>query len=260
MQIERITSSNENLFFSYVRDKELEYFFYIMDYKQYPEKTQLFIAKDSTNEIEGVFIIWQEHTIQLRGSESAAKSFIQYLDQNNVDIHQITGMMNHQTLLNAYFPAPIMKFRMFRMTLQKGQEKLHEKYPYVELNATQKEPISALLRKSDSVYFGHQTADHIMMDENRPFFAIMDGEKIISVAGLWIDEIMGIINLIATDPEYRRQQRATSIVSTSVKWLFEKTDKILIHVRSENLPAINTYKKVGYQIAFEYLVMTLKRD
>ncbi|UYP48657.1 hypothetical protein NEF87_004942 [Candidatus Lokiarchaeum ossiferum] len=258
MQIERITSSNENLFFSYVKDKELEFFFYIMDYKQYPEKTQLFIAKNSDNEIEGLFIIWQEHTIQCRGSEAAARTFIKYLKQTKVDIHQITGTLEHQFLLNECFPNPKMKFNLFRMTLRKGQEKLDEKYKIVELNETHKEPIAALLRKSDPVYFGDQTADRIMMDENRPFFAIMDGDKMTSISGLWIDESMGIINLIATDPNYRRQQRATSIVSSSVSWLFKKTDKILIHVRSENFPAINTYKKVGYQIAFEYIVMTVK--
>ncbi len=259
MQIEKITSANEHLFYSYVKGRELEFFFFIMDYKQYPQKTQLFIATNEKSQVKGVFIIWSEHIIQLRGSPPAAEAFILFLQQEKVEINQITGTTAHKDLLEQYFPTPQMKFNMYRMTLEKGQEILQEKYPFIELDDSHKEAIAAFLRKCDPVFWGHQKAEKIMMDKNRPFFAIQEDRKILSLAGLWIDEIMGIINIVATDPDYRKQQRATSMVSTSVKWLFQRTDQILIHVRTENVPAISTYTKVGYQINYEYIVVTLKQ-
>jgi ribosomal protein S18 acetylase RimI-like enzyme len=229
-----------------------------MDYKQYPEKTQMFMALDSQKKIHGIFIIWRNHTIQIRGSREASKLFIDYLKEKKVDIHQITGPIHLRSLLNKEYPKPLMTFQMDRMTLRKGQEKIQESYKYIQLNDSHKEDIAAFIQNSDPKYFGSFKAEDIMMDQNHPYFAVMEKQQIISIAGLWIDEIMGIISIIATDPDYRRQGHAYSMVSTGVKWLFNKTDKILIHVRDANAPAIHTYEKAGYKNEFSYDVITLK--
>ena len=258
MYIVRVTEENHSLFYSHVKNRELEFFFFIMDYKQYPENTQLFMALDSERKIHAIFMIWKEHTIQLRGSIEASQLFIDYLKENEVDIHHITGSIHLRELLNKEYPNPLKRFQLDRMTLRKGQEKIQESYKYIQLNESHKEDIVAFQRKADPEYMGNRKVEDITIDQNQPYFAVVENNKIISIAGLWVDEMMGIIQLIATDPEYRRQGYAYSMVSMGVKWLFNKTDKILIHVRSTNAPAIHTYEKAGYKKEFAYDVLILK--
>jgi hypothetical protein len=124
MQIQEISKINDSLFFKFTDDRKLEYFFYLMDYKQYPEKTKLFMATDEENKIHGLFIIWQNHTIQLRGSVEAVKLFLDYLGKEKVVINSLTGTTNHQEILEQKFPDPPMQFNMYRMALKKGDENL----------------------------------------------------------------------------------------------------------------------------------------
>lgn len=259
MEIIQVNPTNDHLFYSYVQGRELEFFFFIMDYKQYPDKCQLFMALDEKHEIQGLMIIWREHTIQLRGNHDAIIAEIDFLIANKVQIHNVTGPYEFQNLLSKYFPKYKMRFVMNRLVLKSGSEKLYKQFNYQELNPDFKKDIANFLQKADPIYFGHHTPEDIIMDENRPFFAIMKENQIISIAGLWIDQMMGIINLIATDPEYRNQGYATSMVSASVKWLFQRTNQIIIHVRAANIPALHTYQKVGFQTKFIYDVITISQ-
>ncbi len=262
MKIVRIDKSNEDLFYNFVKGKELEYFFYLMDYTQYPEKTQMFLGiEEQTKEIAGLFIIWRNHTVQLRGNILAAKSFLKFLDENSIDVHSITGTSNFRELLKEKYPNPSLQFNLYRMTLNKGEQIEHKQKEYIKLDDSplNKEKIAAFLRRADPIYFGHHKAQDIVMDENHPYFAIVQDENIISIVGLWIDKMMGIIQIIATDPDHRRKGLATAMVSTGIEWLFERTDRIIIHVRTDNVPAVHTYEKAGYQISFEYEVLDLQR-
>lgn len=258
MEIVKIDQSNEALFYRYVRGRDLEFFFYLMDYKQYPENTQLFMAIDEDQSIQGLFIIWSHSTIQLRGSEQAASEFLRYLDKNGIAIECITGTVEHQKILEPKFSDFTHQFRMYRMTLSKGEEQLKESHSYSLLGPEYAEQIAAFLRRVDPIYWGDEQADDVLIDENRPFLAIMEKDNIISIAGLWVDEDMGIINIIGTDPDYRNQGFATSMVSSGVKYLFARTSQILIHVRVENKPAVSIYKKIGYKPEFEYIVYKKK--
>lgn len=259
MQIIEVTPNNEQHFFTYVRGRELEFFFFLMDYKQYKDKCQMFMAINESKIIQGLMIIWREHTIQLRGNIRALKAEIDFLRRHNTEIHQITAPNSFQTLLSQYFPTYEMRFLMNRLVLKKGQENLCEKYDFEELTPSDSEKIARFLRNADPKYFGHHKAEDILMDENRPYFAVMKDGEIISIAGLWVDEQMGIINLIATHPDYRKQGYATSMVSTAVKWLFQRTNQIIIHVRAKNIPALHTYQKIGFKIKYTYDVITLQK-
>ena len=258
INIVQVTKKNEDIFYDFVIPHDLEFFFFIVDYKQYPEKCKIYMALNDSSDILGMMVIWREHTIQLRGPVEIAEEFIQFLSKNEIEIHSVTGTTNHRDLLDKYFPNPKLDFKMHRMALLQGKEKLEEKYPFELLGEHQKEEIASFLRFSDPIYFGKHKAEDILMDENRPYFAVLENNQIISIAGLWVDESMGIINVIATHPNYRRKGYAYSMVSTGVKWLFERTNKIIIHVRAENTPAIHTYEKAGYKIKFTYEVLTIQ--
>ena len=256
--IVKITQDNEHLFFDHVNGREFEFFFYVMDYKQYPQNTQLFAAIDANQTIQGMFILWRNQTIQLRGTVPAARAFIEYLEKKKVDIKLITGTTDHAALLNEKFPTYVHKFNMYRMTLHKGKERLQPTQEFKLLTITDAEPIAAFLRLVDPGFWGNYQASDIIFDDNHAFLAIMQGNRILSIAGLWIDDAMGIISVIGTDPEFRNQRLATSMVSSGISYLFKHTAKILIHVRVDNSPAVKIYQKAGYIPQFEYIVVKLK--
>ncbi|MCF2139569.1 MAG: GNAT family N-acetyltransferase [Candidatus Lokiarchaeota archaeon] len=258
LRIIQITKENEDLFYHYVNGREDEFFFYILDFKQYPEKTQLFVAIDQQKIIHGIYIIWRNQTIQIRGSLEGAMIFLKFLDKQSISIKEITGTLNHKALLEEKYTHYENKFHMYRMTLEKGEEELFEQYSYEILPAGSEEIIAGFLRKVDPKFWGTYQATDIIMDNAHLYLAIRKNEQIISLAGLWIDEKIGIISVVGTDPQFRNQGYATSIVSSGVKYLLEKTKKILIHVRVKNTPAVKIYKKVGYRPKYEYLVMKLK--
>lgn len=266
LSIMPITNENDEIFWNHIHGREDEFFFYLLDYKQYPQNTQLFAAIDKNKAVHGLFIIWRGRTIQLRGTREAAESFLTYLNREKIEIKEITGTIKeHQELLEQKFPTYKMKFNLYRMVLHKGNEILsdgqnpYEIYSYEFLKPGSEELIAAFLRRVDPVFWGDHTANDITMDELHPFLAVLDDKgDIISLAGLWIDEQIGIISIIGTDPKYRNQGYATSIVASGVKYLFQHTDVILIHVRVDNPPAVHIYKKVGYKAKYEYLVIRVK--
>ncbi|MHA1674499.1 MAG: GNAT family N-acetyltransferase [Promethearchaeota archaeon] len=258
MDIIKIGRDNEDIFYDHVRGQEFEFFFFVMDYKQYPQNTQLFAAIDASKTIQGMFIIWRKETIQLRGTVAAARVFIEYLVKENVEIKEITGTTDHATLLDDYYPTFAQKFNLYRMTLQKGEERLQPTQDYQILTSSYAEQIAVFLGRVDPVFFGNRQASDIEFDENHPTLAIMQGNRILSIACLWIDKEMGIINVIGTDPDFRNQGLATAMVSSGISYLFQHTSKILIHVRVENLAAVKIYQKAGYTPQFEYVVYKIK--
>ena len=112
LRIIQITKENEDLFYHYVNGREDEFFFYILDFKQYPEKTQLFVAIDQQKYIHGIYIIWRNQTIQIRGSLKGAMKFLQFLDKQTISIKEITGTLIHKPLLEEKFTHYENKFHV----------------------------------------------------------------------------------------------------------------------------------------------------
>ncbi|MHA1794728.1 MAG: GNAT family N-acetyltransferase, partial [Promethearchaeota archaeon] len=167
--------------------------------------------------------------------------------------------------LERNFPSFKLTFNLYRMVLNKGEEKIPEKLErrfspeILESSPASKEKIAAFLRKVDPIFWGEYSAADITMDDNHLYLAILDkNREFISLAGLWIDEQIGIISIIGTDPDFRNQGYATSIVASSVQFLFKHTNIILIHVRTDNPSAVHVYQKVGYKAKYEYIVIKMR--
>ncbi|MFX0043996.1 MAG: hypothetical protein ACFE8L_13870, partial [Candidatus Hodarchaeota archaeon] len=64
----RVNPDNEAFFYDYIKNNFAEYFFFHVDYAQYPESTQICMALDNEDKIQGMVLIWKDRRIQLRGS------------------------------------------------------------------------------------------------------------------------------------------------------------------------------------------------
>lgn len=260
MHIIKVDKSNEKSFLAYVKEKKHENFLIWMDYKLNPEHNHLFMAINENQKIQGIFQVLFGQ-IQLRGSKEAVETFIKYLMEQYIEIQEISGTLLHEDVLNQYFPAPKMKVNKYCMIFSKENKQIYPQFKFQKLegNEETKEKIASLIREADPKHWGGVKSNHLVVDKTRPYFAIMgDNGEILSIAGLWFDETIGLVNVVATHPISRKKGYATSILSSSVDWLSQRTEKIIIDARTDNTPAIRIYQKLGFNIGYEFLIITIE--
>jgi ribosomal protein S18 acetylase RimI-like enzyme len=260
MQISKVGKSNEESCFAYIQEKDHENFLLLMDYKLNPEYNHLYIAIDKNQKIHGVFQILSGH-IQVRGSEEAVETFFCYLKEQEDEVQGITAHSLYQDLINKYFPELKSRTNKYRMVFSEEIQHIKPQFEYQRLKGTKenKKKIASFIQNADPIHWGKVQSKNLIVDEMRPYFVIFgEDKKILSLTGLWFDERIGLINVVATHPEYRKKGYATSIISSSIDWLSQRTSKIIIDVRTDNKLAIRIYQKLGFQIAYEFQIITLE--
>ncbi|MEJ2250755.1 MAG: GNAT family N-acetyltransferase [Candidatus Lokiarchaeota archaeon] len=241
----RVTLNNEALFYDYIKNNFAEYLFFHADYTQYPESTEIYMAVDNEEKIQGMILIWENRRIQLRGT---AVSLEFLLNGNNYNPISITGFDNHKKLISKFFPDYKKEIALYRMVLKKGEQKDSEKYKFQKLNESYREEIASLMRITDPIYWGSRKPEDILIDENNTWYGIMKEKVLISTIGIWKYETIGYIFVVGTHPDYWNQGYASSLISSILKELFQESKQCFIMVRIANAPALHTYKKLGFSV------------
>ncbi|MFX1281682.1 MAG: hypothetical protein ACFFA3_20190, partial [Promethearchaeota archaeon] len=97
----RVTADNEAFFYDYIKNNFAEYFFFHVDYAQYPETTEIYMALDNEEKIQAMVLIWKNRRIQLRGK---ALSLEFLLNGKSYKPISITGFDDHKKLISKIFP------------------------------------------------------------------------------------------------------------------------------------------------------------
>jgi len=251
IEIVELDESIEKRFWDFVLRDIPRYFFFILDLKQYPDKCKFLIASENEN-IVGLCLIWRNHLIQMRSDYPEVVKALFDAIPKDIQIDEITFEYKHKDLLFSLVPNPKMKISNHRMILQK--EKMISRFPlnkpYTQQNLTldDVEQIEKLMRAADPYYWGDFSASRLEFGEKQIYTGLFDGEKLISYTLAWIDETAAILATVATHPNYQNQGLATYLVNEGVHFLMEKSEIGLIHVRTDNPPAIKVYSKVGYEV------------
>ncbi len=241
----RVTPENEALFYDYIRNNFAEYFFFHVDYAQYPENTEIYMALDNEEKIQGMVLNWKNQRIQLRGS-NASLEFLLY--GKNYKPESVTGFDDHRELISKFFPAYKKEIALYRMEMKKGYQKDFEQYKFQELPDSYREKISSLMRISDPIYWGSRQSEDILIDENNTWYGVVKKEELISIVGIWKYHNIGYITVVGTHPDYWNRGYASSLISSTLKKIFREKEQCFITVRVANNPAIHTYKKLGFSI------------
>ena len=97
----RVTQSNEAIFYNFIKGNFAEYFFFHVDYAQYPENTEIHMALDKKDKIKAMILSWKGQRIQLRGSNKALDFLL--MDKSYTPV-SITGFSTHKKIIAKYFP------------------------------------------------------------------------------------------------------------------------------------------------------------
>ncbi|MHA1511966.1 MAG: GNAT family N-acetyltransferase [Promethearchaeota archaeon] len=251
MKIITLDSTTEPIFWRYVEDRIEEYFFYIMDYKQYPDFTIILMAIDDAGKIQGLLLNYKDKIIHLRGSNEAIKILANQFDMSSMEI---TVMNSQKELLSSNDKENKKEILINRMVIHSSEYLIKNEIVPEILEESNREEIASLYRKADPVFWSHVQAEEIEFSEKHIWFGIKREKRLVSFAQTWFGDEVGIISTVATDPEFRNRGYATSLVSRSVQELFKfkNIPLCLIHVRADNAPAVHTYKKIGFKDYFQF--------
>jgi len=104
------------------------------------------------------------------------------------------------------------------------------------------------MRQTDPEWWGETAAQRLVEGmKDRIWLGIKINGKLVSIGNTRLTDWGSNIGVIATHEAYRNRGYATSIVSALVKEILQKSNLALIHVLSNNLPAIRAYEKVGFK-------------
>ncbi|MHA2009479.1 MAG: GNAT family N-acetyltransferase [Promethearchaeota archaeon] len=242
----RVSSDNDTLFYDYIKNNFNKYLFFHVDYAQYPENTEIYMALDNDEKIQGMVLIWENRRIQLRGSIRSLEFLLNGKNLNPMS--GITGFESHKELIAKFFPDYKKEIALYRMGLKKGDQKDFKKYSYIELSEPHREEIISLMRIADPIYWGSRKPEDIMIDENNKWYGIVEKKELISIMSIWNYQNIGYVTIVGTHPDYWNQGYASSLISSALKDLFREIEQCFITVRVANAPAIHTYKKLGFSI------------
>lgn len=260
LEIVKLGDIDIKKFWDYVLSDIPGYFFFILDQKQYPESCQFLISLENSS-IVGLCLIWKGRIAHVRSdNENVIRALFNEV-QKHLTIKEINFEFQHKELLHSLVPEPKNSFSLHRMLLKK--ENMIPRFPLSKpftersLSKEDAEDIAELCATADPVFWGNANADDLVFDDNQIYTGLFDGEKLISFTLAWIDEDAAIISTAATHPDYQNQGLATYLVNESVHRMMEYTDIAIIHVITENAPAIKVYSKVGYKVYRTYEMVEL---
>lgn len=117
------------------------------------------------------------------------------------------------------------------------------------------EEIADIMREADPEWWGEISTQHIAEGmKDRVWLGIRLDGKLVSIGNTRLTDWGSNIGVIATREEYRNRGYARSIVSALVKEILQKSDLALIHVLSDNFPAVRVYEKVGFRSHKQYFL------
>lgn len=251
LRVARVDTNFEEYFLKHVSRDPLDYHFFIFDWKLQRDRTRFFLALEG-EKIEGVMLIYRDYVVQLRGSCSAVEILLDHLD---LDKAELTVPKDCENIVLERFK-PLASGQVILMCLRKGEERIQIKHSPERLTIDYAEEIVKPLRDANPDWWGELTAERIRasMEENF-WIGIKTNGKIVSVGNTHFFEAGSNISVVATHEAYRNKGYGTSIVSTLVREILQRSERALIHVLNDNHSAIRVYTKTGFKPYKSYLLM-----
>jgi len=78
---------------------------------------------------------------------------------------------------------------------------------------------------------------------------------LVSVAGVHVYSPryrVGVVGNVTTHPAYRGKGLGTAVCARLCKELLQTVDHIGLNVKADNIPAIASYKRLGFEVVGEY--------
>ena len=249
MKIVIMDERSERIFWDHVNLDPLNYYFFIFDLKQRRDQTKIMLAMEGES-IQGLMLVYRDQVVQLRGNREAVKLLLDNLSLEKVEMQ--APLDCEDLVLSKY--SPKLREEMMLMYLKRGEENIQISTAPMKLGTDDAEQVLELMRRADPTWWGDIQIEFVQKALKEALcFGIKQDNKLVSLGITRLVEFGSNISAVATHEQYRNRGYATSIVSTLVREILKVSSTALIHVISDNAPAVRTYSKVGFKPYKTYL-------
>ena len=249
MKIVLMDERLERLFWDHVNQDPLNYYFFIFDLKQRRDQTKIMLAMEE-EKIQGLMLIYRDQVVQLRGNRGAVKLLLDNLSLEKVEMQ--APLDCEDLVLSKYRPK--LREEMMLMYLKRGEENIQVSTAPMKLGVEDAEQVLELMRRADPTWWGDLQIEFAQKTlKEAVCFGIKPDSKLVSLGITRLMSFGSNISAVATHEQYRNRGYATSIVSTLVEKILKFSSTALIHVISDNTPAVHAYSKVGFKLYKTYL-------
>lgn len=250
MKVVALYDRLERAFWNHVKENELDYYFFVFDWKLRRDQTKILMAMED-DEIEGLMLIYRNYVVQLRGNRRPVKMLLDGLTLEKVELQ---APLDCEDVVLAKYGGPKIKEEMMLMSLRKGEEHVQVTTVPIRLSVDDAEEVLDLMRRADPSWWGEMSLENMRRNLQDAFWlGIKQDHRIVSVGMTRLVGFASNIGVAATEEKYRNRGYATSIVSALVSEILKISSTAIIHVISDNAPAVRAYSKIGFKPYRTYL-------
>lgn len=252
MKVLSLNPDVEPLFWDHVYQDVPHYYFFILDMHHDRASTEIFLVLDEQDHIQGMMMVYSKRIVQFRGGVAAVKALLPQVTIKKVEIQ---GLPEHKPIICKKFTKMDKAFDLILMTVKRGDNALYTTHAVERLTTGDAHHIATLMRQGDPAWWGDITAEDIAsrMDK-RLWMGIRIKNQLVSIGGATVDAWGSNVNTVVTHKDHRNKGYATAVVSKLVDHILKTSDIALIHVESDNQPALKAYQKVGFTCYKKYFV------
>jgi len=255
LKIVSIRDGFEQAFWNHVNRDPFDYHFFILDWRENREKTEILLATEG-EKIEGAMLVYSDYIVQLRGNVEIVERLFEYVNLERIELE---APLNCEQIITKKYK-PQIKHELVLMWLKRGDENIQIKHKPVQLGIEDAADVAKVMRSADPEWWGDVTAEEQSSKWEKVFWlGIRHGRNLVSVGNTRFKDFGSNIGVIATDERYRNMGYATSIVSALVQEIQKRSSTPLIHVIGNNAPAIRVYSRVGFKPYQHYVLMRAQR-
>lgn len=247
LKIEKINENNKSTFLKRLNSDAIAHIFAINDIQKDPQHTSTYAAFEN-GETKGYILIYTATdvlSVILEGEENAARELLEYSPPDKFIIHTPPNLLKAITE-----KLPKAKHYLENWMLVKRDEATFFRSEHVRRLRSDAEDASQLAQLLSS----RQDRPARMMEKyvdwirRMPLYGVFMQDQLVSYAGSFIQlPEAWMVGGIYTHPKHRNKGYAKLATSAITEEALKAAEAAALFVRSDNLPAIKVYERLGYE-------------
>ena len=246
LKIEIVDESNSEFFVDQIRSDVIKHIFAFYDIQFDPDHTEIHAAFEN-DDLIGYLLLYTATDVPsviLEGEPRVAERLIQKAPKNNFIVHTSPDLLN---AVKGRFPNAKNYLENWMMVGKDTANLLTSKL--VRRLSTEEDAVAfakLVLNRKDRPK--RNLKKYLDWIAKMPIYGVFVENELVSYAGSFIQlPQIWMIGGVYTAPDHRNKGYASLATSAVTKEALKKAEKAALFVRSDNLPAISVYERIGYR-------------